>query len=116
MRLRLLLASSALLIGVDLLSHGCAHTGAGAVSCAEKATPDLVEGAAAALAGADYEAAITRAFAGVAACVVTAAVEAAIDSARNLKLAGNGNGREIQAAIELHGNAWLAAHRRPTGG
>lgn len=110
-RLRVVLALACLLVAATALAHGCAHGGV-VVSCAEKLTPDLEASAAAALAGGDYETAIARAFAGVAACVVMASVEAAIDNARTIKLDGRAGGREVQAAIELHGNAWVAAHRR----
>ena len=111
-RLRVLLALAYLLVAATALAHGCAHGGAVVVACAEKMTPALEETAAAALAGVDYEEAIAKAFAGAAACVTLAAVEAAIDNARNIKLAGRASNPTFQTAIELHGQAWVEAHRR----
>jgi hypothetical protein len=112
-RLRLLLVVAAFMVAAAWLLHGCAHTGAVVVACAERVTPELEAAAAAALARDDYEPAIAKSFAGIAACVATAAVEAAIDNARNLKLAGRPpTAPSVQTAIELHGQAWLTAHQR----
>jgi hypothetical protein len=94
------------------IAHGCAHSGAVVVGCAEKLTPALEATASAALVGVDYSAAIQKAFADEAACVAVAAVEAAIDDARNLKLAAVRGATTNQTAIELHGQAWLSSHRR----
>lgn len=112
-RLRLLLAVAVFMVAAAWILHGCAHSGAVVVACAERMSPELEAAAAAALARDDYEPAIARSFAGVAACVVTAAVEAAIEHARNLKLSGRPpTAPSVQTAIELHGQAWLAAHQR----
>jgi len=98
-----------LVLGVALVAGGCAHTPPVVRACVQQLTPDLTQTAVLALAGQDYETAIANQLAGVAACLVVAAVEAAVDQARHLKLAGTVD----QAAIERHGQSWLAAHRRP---
>ena len=111
-RLRLLLVVAGLLIASAWLLHGCAHAGAVVVACAEKLTPALEAKASTALVRADYEDAIAKAFAAEAACVTLAAVDAAIDAARNMKLAGRATDPTYQTTIELHGQAWKEAHRR----
>lgn len=92
---------------VGLLSS-CAHGGQPAADCAAQVTPDLVATAGGALLGQDYEGAVKRELAGLAACLVVAAIEAAVDQARTVKLAGGGD----QAAIARHGEAWLRVNRR----
>jgi hypothetical protein len=94
--------------------------------CTAKLTPDLEAAASRALAGDDYETAVAVAFAGVASCLVTAAVEAAIDAARNVRFSAALTSGEAAApraapaapvaAIERHGQAWLAARRRAAPG
>ena len=86
---------------------GCAHTGKPIADCAANVTTELEAAAFKALGGGDYEAAIALKLSGVASCLVVAAVQAAIDQARALKLSGDVD----TSAIELHGQAWLAAHR-----
>lgn len=94
---------------VLLSPASCAHGPPPAVhACAADVTPQLVETAAGALAGQDYEGAVARELAGLAACLVLAAVEAAVDQAKRVKLAGGVD----QAAVARHGDAWLAAHRK----
>lgn len=110
-RLRLLLAIACLMFAADAVMHGCAHTPAIA-ACVDRLTPALEAAAGKALARGDYEAAIAAAFADQAACLTVAAVEAAIEGARNLKLDGRAENPAVQTAIELHGQAWLEAHRR----
>ncbi len=97
------------LLLVVLALAGCAHGGPAQVvkACAADVTPQLVQTAAGALAGQDYEGAVARELAGLAACLVLAAVEAAVDQAKTLKLAGPVD----QAAVARHGDAWLSAHR-----
>lgn len=90
----------------------CAHTPLAVSTCAEQLTLQLEGTATHALAVQDYEGAITREFAGVAACLVVAAVEAAVDQAKHLKLAGDVD----QAAVARHGDAWLTAHRTRASG
>lgn len=92
---------------VVLALAGCAHTTASVVACAAQLTPEQISAAAGALTGQDYEGAVDRELAGLAACLVVAAVEAAVDQARRYKLAGTSD----QAAIARHGDAWLKAHR-----
>lgn len=94
---------------VELLS--CATVGGPVKACTQGLTEDLTASASDALAGDDYEHRIEIAFAGVAACLVVAAVEAAIDRAKTIKLAGP-RAAAINGAIQLHGEAWLTTHRR----
>lgn len=97
------------LVAVSVLLAGCATTGGAAVKdCAAQVTPALVATAAGALVGQDYQAAVERELGGLAACLVVAAVEAAVDQAKHIKLSGGVD----QAAIARHGDAWLAAQRR----
>jgi hypothetical protein len=88
----------------------CAHVPEPVQSCASQVTPELTATAGAALAGVDYEDAIARELGGLAACLVVAAVEAAVRDARSLKLSSPGFG---QSAIAIHGDAWLAKHKPP---
>jgi hypothetical protein len=101
-------AGAALVLAVVLVAGGCAHVGPVVRACAEQLTPDLTQTAVLALAGQDYESAIANRLAGVAACLVVAAVEAAVDQAKHYKLRGDVD----QAAVARHGDAWMAAHRR----
>lgn len=89
-----------------LVLASCAHVPV--QSCASQVTPELTATAGAALAGIDYEDAIARELGGLAACLVVAAVEAAVHDARSLKLSSPGFG---QSAIAIHGDAWLAKHK-----
>lgn len=96
----------AVLIFVALAGSSCAHAPKAVATCV--ATPALEAAAWKALAGGDYETAIARELGGVASCLVVAAVQAAIESARTLKLSGDVD----SAAVELHGQAWMSAHVR----
>lgn len=87
---------------------GCAHTPAPVRACVDQLTADVTQTAMAALAGANYEAVIERKLGSLAACLVIAAVEAAVAQARTMKLAGDP--AEL-AAIARNGDAWLAVHR-----
>jgi len=97
----------ALALLVALAGPSCAHLQASAKACAGEVTPDLTATAAAALARDDWRAEMRRAFAGVAACLVAAAVDAAIDQATHAKLAG-AEAAETRNVIKLHGDAWKA--------
>ena len=97
------------LVAIALLASGCAHAGATAQACAAQVTPELVQTAAGALMGQDYEAAVARELAGLAACLVLAAVEAAVDQAKHWKLRGDVD----QAAVARHGEDWIRTHRPP---
>jgi hypothetical protein len=121
--LRLLLVLVAFLVVTVAIFHaaGCAHGGAVA-TCSERLTPALQKAASSALAVDAYEAAIAKAFANEAACLTVAAVEAAIDAVRSAARARAMSATDQPpppitssaeaAAIELHGEAWLAAHQR----
>ena len=91
-----------------LVLASCAHVPEPVQNCASQVTPELTATAGAALAGIDYEDAIARELGGLAACLVVAAVEAAVHDARSLKFASPGFG---QSAIAIHGDAWLAKHK-----
>ena len=125
----MLVLAGGLLAMAAVFNGGCAHT-SGIVACADRLTPALENAAASALAHTDYEGELATAFVGVVPCVVVAAVEAAIEGARSVKVmaalsAPGGDGGasartvapEDASAVELHGQAWLAAHRRcpPSG-
>ncbi len=96
------------LLLVALAGPSCAHTLPPAVkACVEQLTPQLEGLAAQALAGQDYETEVAARFAGVASCLVVAAVEAAVDQATHLKLSGPVD----RDAVARHGQAWLASRR-----
>ena len=101
-------------LGVLLVlgSVSCAHVPPAPAACAADVTPQLVQTAAGALAGQDYEGAVARELAGLAACLVLAAVEAAVDQAKRAKLSTHFGGGVDQGAVARHGDAWLAAHRK----
>ncbi len=114
MKLREMLAASLCwhLVAVAVLSSpSCATVGPPVKACTAGLTEEITATAAAALARDDYEARIASDFAGVAACLTVAAVEAAIDRAKTIKFAGPG-AAATNGAIQLHGEAWLSAHRR----
>ncbi len=112
MKLREMVAASLFwhLVAVAVLPS-CATVGAPVKACTQGLTEELTATAANALAGDDYEARIAADFAGVAACLTVAAVEAAIDRARKVKFSGAG-AAGVASSIQLHGDAWLSTHRR----
>lgn len=96
-----------------LVLASCGHLPKPVQDCTSQLTQDVTNRAAAALLEVDYEDAIARELGGLGGCLVVAAVRAAVDQAKHLKLSPKVGSAGGQITISQHGDAWLAKHAPP---